>query len=85
MSALPAVEHVWVEVRDHNKKLLFKYDPFRNMIFLQERRGAVSLLISLDHLRHKYGVLPDAPQDIVIGSETIMPEGPGEIDPDEDP
>jgi hypothetical protein len=62
----------WIEVRDHVGKMLFKYNPWENVIEIQ-RGSMVYDLIKLDEIRVRFGVkvieIPEPP----AGSVTVLP------------
>jgi len=61
------VQDGWVEVRNSSGKLLFKYNPYTNMIEI--RIGAsVYHLIKLEEIRVKYGVALPA-NEVPMGVE----------------
>lgn len=65
-NAKPSPKTGWVEIRDAAGKLLFRYDPFENVV--QVKRDKHVQVVELDQIRSKFGVsVPPARQEVIIG------------------
>lgn len=69
-SSPAATARRWIEIRDYAGRLLFKYDPFKNII--EVRRGSMVFdLIELDRLRAKAGIPVEMPDDKPMDTVTL--------------
>lgn len=54
---------VWIEIRDQSNRMLFKYNPSRNVIEIKQKNSDVYVQIKLDEIRLKHGYTPE---DLII-------------------
>jgi hypothetical protein len=56
----------WIEIRDTSGKMLFRYDPFQNVVQIKQNKHVQ--VVELDRIRSRYGVpVPAAQKETVIG------------------